>query len=152
VNSIRLTNVSGRVISNYPLQFGRPFIDGAIAVAPQVLLDGSPLATQADVKNRHADGSVEFAVVAVAIPSLPVGAPSAFAADLGVEGYPFYLLGGMATLDDAGAPGAVQAWSWMEANVENPAAAGLATAPKWAIVSGTDGNTLPAIPTATPPG
>ncbi len=72
-NSITLTNVSGRAISNYPLQFGRPFIDGAIAVAPQVLLDGSPLTTQADVKNRYADGSVEFAVVAVVIPSLPAG-------------------------------------------------------------------------------
>ena len=78
--------------------------------------------------------------------------PSAFAADLGVEGYPLYLLGGMAMLDDAGAPGAAQAWSWMKANVETPAAAGLAAAPKWAIVPRTDSNTLPAIPTATPPG
>ncbi len=78
--------------------------------------------------------------------------PSAFAADLGAEGYPLYLLGGMAMLDDAGAPGAAQAWSWMKANVETPAAAGLTTAPKWAIVPRTDSNTLPAIPTATPPG
>ncbi len=99
-----------------------------------------------------ADGSVEFAVVAVAIPSLPAGGPSAFAADLGVEGYPLYLLGGMAMLDDAGAPGAAQAWSWMKANVETPAAASLTTAPKWAIVPRTDSNTLPAIPTATAQG
>ena len=63
-------------ISNYPFQFGRPFVDGAIAAAPQVLINGTPLKTQADVKNRYADGSVEFAVLAVVIPSLPAGASS----------------------------------------------------------------------------
>ncbi|HEY1301893.1 MAG TPA: hypothetical protein VGF07_15440, partial [Stellaceae bacterium] len=43
---------------------------GEIAHAPQVLLNGRPIATQADVKNRYPDGSVEFAVIAVVIPSL----------------------------------------------------------------------------------
>jgi len=36
-----------------------------------VLVNGQPVATQADVKNRYPDGSVEFAVIAVVIPALP---------------------------------------------------------------------------------
>jgi hypothetical protein len=75
-NSITLRNMSGVAISNYPFQFGRPFVDGAIAAAPQVLIDGTALKTQADVKNRYPDGSVEFAVLAVVIPSLPAGGAS----------------------------------------------------------------------------
>ncbi|HTV44238.1 MAG TPA: hypothetical protein VMF05_02885 [Stellaceae bacterium] len=67
-----LTNASGVSISKYPLQFGRPFLDGAIADEPQVLINGVPATTQADVKNRYPDGSVEFAVVAVVIPTIPV--------------------------------------------------------------------------------
>ena len=62
---------SGGAISNYPYQFGRPFVDGAIANQPQVLVNGQPVATQADVKNRYPDGSVEFAVIAVVIPAIP---------------------------------------------------------------------------------
>ncbi|HXC91800.1 MAG TPA: hypothetical protein VNV18_16685, partial [Stellaceae bacterium] len=70
-NSITITNESGAAIHNYPFQFGRPFVDGAIATAPQVLVNGSAVATQADVKNRYSDGSVEYAVVAVVIPTVP---------------------------------------------------------------------------------
>jgi hypothetical protein len=70
-NSITITNVSGGAISNYPYQFGRPFVDGAIANQPQVLVSGQPVATQADVKNRYPDGSVEFAAIAVVIPVIP---------------------------------------------------------------------------------
>ena len=70
-NSITMTNASGSAISNYPYQFGRPFVDGAIANQPQVLVNGQPVATQADVKNRYPDGSVEFAVIAVVIPAIP---------------------------------------------------------------------------------
>jgi hypothetical protein len=70
-NSITVTNASGGAIRNYPYQFGRPFIDGAIANQPQVLVNGQPVATQADVKNRYPDGSVEFAVIAVVIPAIP---------------------------------------------------------------------------------
>ncbi len=75
-NSITITNASGAPISNYPFQFGRPFLDGAIANQPQVLINGQPVATQADVKNRYPDGSVEFAVIAVVIPSLPASGSS----------------------------------------------------------------------------
>ncbi len=71
-----ITNASGAAISNYPFQFGRPFLDGAIANEPQVLINGQPVATQADVKNRYPDGSVEFAVIAVVIPSFPASGSS----------------------------------------------------------------------------
>jgi hypothetical protein len=70
-NTITITNKSGGVITNYPLQFGRPFIAGAIADQPQVVINGAPILTQADVKNRYPDGSVKFAVIAVMIPTLP---------------------------------------------------------------------------------
>ncbi|HUC70703.1 MAG TPA: hypothetical protein VMS01_05890, partial [Stellaceae bacterium] len=72
-NSITVSNQSGAAIRNYPFQFGRPFLDGAIATAPQVLINGSAVATQADVKNRYPDGSVEYAVIATVIPSIPAG-------------------------------------------------------------------------------
>ena len=74
-NSITVSNQSGAAIRNYPFQFGRPFLDGAIATAPQVLINGSAVATQADVKNRYPDGSVEYAVIATVIPSIPAGGP-----------------------------------------------------------------------------
>ncbi|MGA8379650.1 MAG: hypothetical protein WB710_00805, partial [Stellaceae bacterium] len=85
-------------------------------------------------------------------PSGLANGPTAFANDLGVESYPLYLLGGVAMLDDAAAPGAAQAWSWMKANVENGAGPALFAMPKWAIVPRTDTNPLPPQPTATPPG
>lgn len=70
-NTLMVSNQSGAAILNYPFQFGRPFIDGAILHAPQVLIGGSPVATQADVKKRYPDGSVEFAVLATVIPTIP---------------------------------------------------------------------------------
>ena len=85
-------------------------------------------------------------------PSGTQNGPTAFANDLGVEGYPLYQLGGMAMLDDAGAPGAAQAEAWLKANVITPAMSAIETAPTWDIVPRTDANALPAIPTATPPG
>lgn len=70
-NSITITNKTGAALSNYPLQFGRPFLAGAIRNQPQLLINRKPIMTQADVKNRYPDGSVEFAIVAVVLPSLP---------------------------------------------------------------------------------
>ncbi len=70
-NVITIANQSGLVLTNYPLQFGRPFLSGAIPGQPQVLINGAPVPTQADVKNRYPDGSVKFAVMAVVIPTIP---------------------------------------------------------------------------------
>ena len=71
-NLIRLSNQSGVAIANYPLQFGRPFRDGVIpsGQCPVVFANGTRLATQADIKNSYPDGSVEYAIIAVVIPSI----------------------------------------------------------------------------------
>lgn len=69
-NELRVSLPSGTQ-TDYPLQFGRAFPPGAVTGEPQVSLDGAVMATQqADVKTRHADGSVKFAVISVVIPSL----------------------------------------------------------------------------------
>lgn len=70
-NSIVMTDKSGTAETNYPFQFGRPFLDGAIPHAPAVLINGVAAVSQADVKNRYPDGSVEFAVMAVVVPTIP---------------------------------------------------------------------------------
>jgi hypothetical protein len=70
VNTITVINRSAGTIRRYPLQFGRPFIKGMIPHAPRVLLNGRPIPTQADVKNRYPDGSAEFAIIAVVIPDI----------------------------------------------------------------------------------
>jgi hypothetical protein len=56
--------------TNYPLQFGRPFVAGEIAETPTVFVDGVQVTAQVDVKTRHADGSVRFAVVSLVLPTL----------------------------------------------------------------------------------
>src|SRR3954452_8711703 len=70
--TITIANRSGTAQTNYPLQFGRPFVSGEIAHYPQVLINGTPVQTQADVKNRHSDGSVKYAVIALIVPSIPI--------------------------------------------------------------------------------
>ncbi|HEV2100656.1 MAG TPA: hypothetical protein VGR45_17255, partial [Stellaceae bacterium] len=79
-NTLTLSNQSGGAITNYPLQFGRPFLDGAIPSGQCIGAVWTPtgvspigLSTQADTKNHYPDGSVEFAVLAVIIPSIPAG-------------------------------------------------------------------------------
>ena len=49
-NTITITNRTDAVVVNYPLQFGRPFVRGEIRNYPQVLIDGAPVTTQADIK------------------------------------------------------------------------------------------------------
>lgn len=73
-NTISLSLPAGQAaVTNYPFQFARPFLQGAIAHAPQVLVNGSPITTQADVKCRYPDGSVKHAVLACVVPSIPQG-------------------------------------------------------------------------------
>lgn len=69
-NEIVVSLPSGSA-TNYPLQFGRAFPLGAVSDTPEVLLGGTPLASQqADVKTRHSDGSVKFAVISVILPTI----------------------------------------------------------------------------------
>ena len=70
-NTVTISNASGAAIANYPFQFGRPFLAGAIPHVPRALINGQLVTTQADVKNRYPDGSAEFAVMAVVIPAIP---------------------------------------------------------------------------------
>jgi hypothetical protein len=69
-NTMTVSTANGTTTTDYPLQFGRPFIEGAIPHSPQVLIDGVAVSSQADVKNRYPDGSVEFAVIAVHVPAM----------------------------------------------------------------------------------
>ena len=70
-NLMLITNVSGGALTNWPLQFGRPFVAGEIPNYPQVRIGGSPVATQADVKNRYPDGSCKYAILALIVPLIP---------------------------------------------------------------------------------
>jgi hypothetical protein len=70
-DTILITDKSGVTQTNYPEQIGRPFVDGEISNYPVAILNGTPLVTQADVKNRYPDGSVKFAILSFLLPSLP---------------------------------------------------------------------------------
>src|SRR5579862_919256 len=74
-NTFTITN-TGSTVANYPVQIGRPFADGAIPAgqSPQVSLNGTAVATQVDVKNSFADGSLKYAVLSFLIPSFAGGA------------------------------------------------------------------------------
>jgi hypothetical protein len=69
-NTVTVTDKSGSAQANYPLQFARPFLQGEIRHYPQILVNGTPLTTQADVKQRWPDGSVKHAILSVLLPSL----------------------------------------------------------------------------------
>jgi hypothetical protein len=69
-NSLTITEQAGVTTSNYPVQLGRPFVQGEIANYPQAIVNGTSVTTQADVKQRWPDGSVKHAVIAFLIPTL----------------------------------------------------------------------------------
>lgn len=73
-NGIVITEQEGKSTANYPVQMGRAFAKGEIATAPAAMVDGTVVATQADVKLRWDDGSVKYAVIAFLIPQLNAGA------------------------------------------------------------------------------
>src|SRR3989338_5266208 len=69
-NFITITEKAGQTSTNYPIQIGRVFIRGEIANYPQVLLSGTPVITQSDVKTRWPDGSAKHAIMTFYIPEL----------------------------------------------------------------------------------
>jgi len=71
-NSIVVNNASASALTNYPLQIGRPFVQGAIpsGQSPVFSDGGTAISTQSDVKNRWPDGSVKFAILSAVVPSL----------------------------------------------------------------------------------
>ncbi|WP_031565343.1 InlB B-repeat-containing protein [Rheinheimera texasensis] len=70
-NYIVISNPTEQAITNLPLQFARPFVEGEITQLPQLKLGEQLLTTQADVKQRHADGSVRHAIISVVVPQIP---------------------------------------------------------------------------------
>ena len=71
-DSVTIYEQGGATTTNYPIQIGRPFVDGEIATCPQPVIGGTPAANwQADIKQTYTDGSVKHAIIAFLIPSLP---------------------------------------------------------------------------------
>ena len=70
-NGIVLRDQSGAGARQYPLRLGRPFAQGEIRNAPQAVLGGQALPTQAEVKTRWPDGSVQHAVLSCIVPHIP---------------------------------------------------------------------------------
>jgi len=68
-NTVTVTEKAGVSTTNYPMQIGRPFVQGEIQNFPQVLINGVSVFTQADVKQRWSDGSVKHAVLSFLIPN-----------------------------------------------------------------------------------
>ena len=69
-NSITIKEKAGVTTNQYPIQIGRPFVQGEIPNFPQAVINGTSVATQADVKNRWPDGSVKQAIISFLIPTL----------------------------------------------------------------------------------
>ncbi|RJR33949.1 MAG: hypothetical protein C4576_27090 [Desulfobacteraceae bacterium] len=72
-NHLTMTEKSGVSTTNYPVQIGRPFAQGEIPAYPQAIVDGTPVTTQADIKQRWPDGSVKHAILSFLIPDLRAG-------------------------------------------------------------------------------
>ncbi len=72
-NHLTIREAEGVTSQNCPIQIARPFVQGEIRDFPQILLNGVPVTTQADVKQRHPDGSVRHAVLSFLIPTLAAG-------------------------------------------------------------------------------
>jgi hypothetical protein len=70
-DEVRITDISRAVQTNRPISIARPFVQGEIHDFAQALINGSPLPTQCDVKNRWPDGSLKFAIVSFIVPSIP---------------------------------------------------------------------------------
>lgn len=70
---ITITEKAATTTTNYPIQLGRVFVQGAIANYPQAVINGTPVTTQADVMSRWPDTSVKHAVLSFLIPSLASG-------------------------------------------------------------------------------
>src|ERR1700731_554595 len=71
-NSITINDTSGAAQTNRPFTISRVFAAGEISHFPQARLQGALLPTQADVKTRWPDGSVQHAMVSF-LGSVPKG-------------------------------------------------------------------------------
>jgi hypothetical protein len=69
-NSLTITDKSGAGQTNYPVQIARPFLAGEIADCPQVVVSGTPVTTQADVKQRWSNNTVKHAILAFVVSTI----------------------------------------------------------------------------------
>jgi hypothetical protein len=70
-NTVRIHETSGKAQVNRPVSVPRAFRQGEIPRFAQAVIEGKPLLTQCDVKNRWADGSLKYAIVSFVVPNLP---------------------------------------------------------------------------------
>jgi hypothetical protein len=70
-NTLTISDVSGVSQTDRVVSVARPFRPGEIWRGVRASVGGRLLVTQTDVKNRWPDGSLKFAVVSFAIPTLP---------------------------------------------------------------------------------
>lgn len=69
-NTFSIKEEAGVTTQNYPIQIGRMFIAGEITNYPQIVISGSGITTQADVKSRWSDSSVKHAILTFYVPTL----------------------------------------------------------------------------------
>jgi len=69
-DTARIHNLSHTEQINRPISVPRPFVQGEIPNFAQASIDGAPLLTQCDVKNRWPDGSLKYAIVSFVVPRI----------------------------------------------------------------------------------
>jgi chitodextrinase len=71
-NTITITETTGSAQTNYPVQIGRPFVQGELPSGqlPQAFINNSGIPTQVDVKERWSDGSLKHAIISFLISTL----------------------------------------------------------------------------------
>lgn len=74
VVEVEVKNLAGNRVDQVPVTFGQVFRPGDIPRTPGIWLGDRELPVQADIKNRHPDGSAKFAVLTVLLPALPADA------------------------------------------------------------------------------
>jgi hypothetical protein len=69
-DQVRIIDASRHEQTNRPISIPRPFVQGEIPNFAQASINGTPLLTQCDVKNRWPDGSLKFAIVSFIVPTI----------------------------------------------------------------------------------
>jgi hypothetical protein len=70
-DQVRIIDISRHGQTNRSISIPRPFVQGEIPNFAQASINGTPLLTQCDVKNRWPDGSLKFAIVSFIVPTIP---------------------------------------------------------------------------------
>lgn len=69
-DTLRIDDTSGRTQTNRPVSVARAFRRGEIPQFARASVNGNPVLTQCDVKNRWPDGSLKYAVISFVLPNL----------------------------------------------------------------------------------